>query len=95
MSGLVIGTVSGTVLFTVLAPDWLVVVLGALICTIVLMDAFRAIEHLTRFVDLRSRRLASAFSLIGGVIARVGALMFDGSLRTQLNQLRASLTKGQ
>jgi F-type H+-transporting ATPase subunit delta len=33
-------------------------------------------------------------SLIGGVIAKVGALVFDGSLRTQLNQLRASLTKG-
>jgi F-type H+-transporting ATPase subunit delta len=33
-------------------------------------------------------------SLIGGVIATVGALVFDGSLRTQLNQLRASLTKG-
>ncbi|MBW2400365.1 MAG: F0F1 ATP synthase subunit delta, partial [Deltaproteobacteria bacterium] len=28
-------------------------------------------------------------SLIGGVIAKVGALVFDGSLRTQLNQLRA------
>ena len=33
-------------------------------------------------------------SLIGGVIAKMGALVFDGSLRTQLNQLRASLTKG-
>jgi len=34
-------------------------------------------------------------SLLGGAIASVGALVFDGSLRTQLNQLRASLTKGQ
>lgn len=33
-------------------------------------------------------------SLIGGVIATTGALVFDGSLRTQLTQLRASLTKG-
>ena len=33
-------------------------------------------------------------SLIGGVIAKMGTLVFDGSLRTQLNQLRASLTKG-
>jgi F-type H+-transporting ATPase subunit delta len=33
-------------------------------------------------------------SLIGGVIASVGGLVFDGSLRTQLTQLRASLTKG-
>jgi F-type H+-transporting ATPase subunit delta len=33
-------------------------------------------------------------ALIGGVIAKLGTLVFDGSLRTQLNQLRASLTKG-
>jgi len=33
-------------------------------------------------------------SLIGGAIAKVGDLVFDGSLRTQLGQLRANLTKG-
>jgi F-type H+-transporting ATPase subunit delta len=32
--------------------------------------------------------------LIGGAIAKVGDLVFDGSLRTQLSQLSASLTKG-
>jgi F-type H+-transporting ATPase subunit delta len=32
--------------------------------------------------------------LIGGAIAKVGDLVFDGSLRTQLTQLSASLTKG-
>jgi F-type H+-transporting ATPase subunit delta len=31
-------------------------------------------------------------ALLGGVVARVGDLVFDGSLRTQLAQLRASLT---
>jgi F-type H+-transporting ATPase subunit delta len=31
-------------------------------------------------------------SLIGGVVAQVGDLVFDGSLRTQLEQLRNSLT---
>ncbi len=34
-------------------------------------------------------------SLLGGAIASVGGLVFDGSLRTQLQQLRTSLTKGQ
>jgi F-type H+-transporting ATPase subunit delta len=34
-------------------------------------------------------------SLIGGVVARVGDLVFDGSLRTQLDQLRINLTKGR
>lgn len=33
-------------------------------------------------------------SLIGGAIAKVGDLVFDGSLRTQLSQLRANLLKG-
>ncbi len=32
--------------------------------------------------------------LIGGAVAKVGDLVFDGSLRTQLSQLRANLTKG-
>ena len=33
-------------------------------------------------------------SLIGGAIATVGDLVIDGSLRTQLHQLRAALTRG-
>jgi F-type H+-transporting ATPase subunit delta len=31
--------------------------------------------------------------LIGGVVAQVGDLVFDGSLRTQLEQLRTNLTR--
>ncbi len=33
-------------------------------------------------------------SLLGGAIATVGGLVFDGSLRTQLDQLRANLMRG-
>ncbi len=33
-------------------------------------------------------------TLIGGAIAKVGDLVIDGSLRTQLGQLRANLMKG-
>jgi F-type H+-transporting ATPase subunit delta len=32
-------------------------------------------------------------SLLGGVVATVGGLVLDGSLRTQLGQLRANLTR--
>ena len=32
--------------------------------------------------------------LIGGAIATVGDMVFDGSLRTQLERLRSNLTKG-
>ncbi len=34
-------------------------------------------------------------TLIGGAVARVGGLVFDGSLRTQLQQLRTNLTGGR
>ena len=34
-------------------------------------------------------------NLIGGAVARVGNLVFDGSLRTQLAQLRDTLQRGQ
>ncbi len=33
-------------------------------------------------------------SLLGGVVATVGGLVFDGSLRTQLDQLRSTLMRG-
>jgi F-type H+-transporting ATPase subunit delta len=33
-------------------------------------------------------------ALIGGVVASVGNLVFDGSLRTQLSQLRDTLSRG-
>ena len=32
--------------------------------------------------------------LIGGIVVRIGDLLLDGSLRTQLNSLRGSLRKG-
>jgi len=33
--------------------------------------------------------------LLGGAVAQVGGLVFDGSLRTQLEQLRTTLTRGR
>jgi F-type H+-transporting ATPase subunit delta len=33
-------------------------------------------------------------ALLGGLVAQVGDLVFDGSLRTQLRQLRISLASG-
>lgn len=32
--------------------------------------------------------------LVGGLVARVGDVVFDGSIRTHLQQLRSNLTKG-
>jgi F-type H+-transporting ATPase subunit delta len=33
-------------------------------------------------------------SLLGGVVAQIGDTVYDGSLRSQLEQLRASLSHG-
>ena len=51
----------------------------------------RALSHRTGGEVEVSVRVDS--SLLGGVIAKVGDLVFDGSLRTQLRQLRANLTR--
>jgi F-type H+-transporting ATPase subunit delta len=32
--------------------------------------------------------------LVGGLVARVGDMVFDGSIRTHLQQLRSNLTRG-
>ncbi len=48
-------------------------------------------EHTGREVQLDIRVDPE---LIGGAIAKVGGMVFDGSIRAQLDKLRASLTKG-
>jgi F-type H+-transporting ATPase subunit delta len=60
-------------------------------------------EQRARLVDALARRTGKNIeltmhvdpSLIGGAIATVGGLVFDGSLRTQLSQLRSTLTQGR
>jgi F-type H+-transporting ATPase subunit delta len=56
------------------------------------------VERLRRALAARSGRdvairVAVDPALLGGVVAKLGDLVFDGSLRTQLAQLRASLMK--
>jgi F-type H+-transporting ATPase subunit delta len=51
----------------------------------------RALSERTGF-DVRLE-VAVDPSLIGGVVAQVGGLVFDGSIRTQLDQLLVTLTK--
>lgn len=58
------------------------------------------IERLRRALAARTGRdvqiqLRIDPSIVGGVVARVGDLVFDGSLRTQLAQLRSTLMKGR
>ena len=79
MAGLLAGTALGTWLFTVLSAQWLVLVLGVLLCTIVLMDWFNIVQRLTARIDLRSAKLASGFSFVGGTMGGIsggGAFYF-------------------
>ncbi|MBW2542110.1 MAG: F0F1 ATP synthase subunit delta [Deltaproteobacteria bacterium] len=60
-------------------------------------------EQRARLVDALARRTGKQIdltvhvdpSLIGGAIATVGGLVFDGSLRTQLSQLHGTLAQGR
>jgi len=60
-------------------------------------------QQRARLVDALARRTGKQIdltvhvdpSLIGGAIATVGGLVFDGSLRTQLSRLRSTLTQGR
>lgn len=57
-------------------------------------------DRLRRALSARTGRqveldVAVDRNLLGGAVASVGGLVFDGSLRTQLDQLRCSLTRGQ
>ena len=72
MIGLFVGTALGTWLFTILSPDWLVLVLGILLCVIVLMDRLKLIERLTQHIDLRSKRMATGFAFTGGAMGGLG-----------------------
>lgn len=56
-------------------------------------------EHLRTALSARTGReiqleVAVDEHLIGGVVARVGDVVFDGSIRTHLHQLRSNLMKG-
>jgi F-type H+-transporting ATPase subunit delta len=50
-------------------------------------------EHLRRLTGAREVRLSTRVdpSIIGGVIARIGDRLIDGSTRTRLIQLRRTL----
>ena len=79
MAGLTAGTVLGTWLFTILSAEWLVLVLGILLSSIVLMDWLNVVQRLTARVELRTARLASGFAFVGGTMGGIsggGAFYF-------------------
>lgn len=79
IAGLIVGTTTGSWLFSQLSPEWLIVILGGVIVLIILMDTVRIIEKLARHINLRSKRLAAILSMIGGMmggLSGAGAFYF-------------------
>ncbi len=69
--GQLIGIALGTWLFTMLASNWLTLVLGLLISSIVLMDRFKLMERLASLVDLRSSTITSSLAATSGAVGTV------------------------
>lgn len=83
--------------YAVLADDAAGRTRASVVCASPLSDAQQ--ERLRRALSARTGRQVELDvevdrSLLGGAVASVGGLVFDGSLRTQLEQLRGSLTRG-
>ena len=77
--GMFLGTALGTWFFTILAAEWLLLLMGILITLVVAMDRFRLLEWMTRFVDLRARTITSSLALFSGTVGTVsggGGLYF-------------------
>lgn len=77
--GMIVGIVFGTWVFAGIDGDWLVLLLGALIILILLMDRFRLIDRLRQRIDLRSHALASVLAAISGTVGTIsggGGLYF-------------------
>lgn len=77
--GMFLGVALGTWLFTVLAADWLMLVMGVVITIIVAMDRLRLLERMTHYIDLRARRVTTALAMFSGTVGTVsggGGLYF-------------------
>jgi len=73
-------------------------ILRAEVTTAFSLDSARAqaIEHRLADVTGRTVRMTTAVDpeLIGGVVARLGSTIYDGSVRTQLLKLKSKLAEG-
>ena len=77
--GMMAGIGFGVWVFAGIEADWLVMLLGALIIGILLMDRFWLIERLQTFIDLRSPILAGVLATISGTVGTIsggGGLYF-------------------
>ena len=85
IAGMLVGVGTGTWLFVRLAEDWLTLVMGALIITIVALDRTRAVERFAPRADLRSPLVTTtlaAGSACAGAVGGGGAMyLMSGFLK--------------
>lgn len=77
--GILGGIALGVWVFAEVEPDWLVLLLGLLILSILAMDRLQVVERVQRAIDLRSRSLATLLAAISGTVGTVsggGGLYF-------------------
>jgi len=70
-SGVYLGIAIGTFAFVSLEPKVFAPVLGALVILLVAMDRLNVINRLSKVVDLRSRLVTFALSVMGGFVGTV------------------------
>ena len=74
-----IGITVGTWVFTKLAADWLILLMGGLIASVVLMDRLRVLERSPALINPRSRAASLGLALVSGLVGTVsggGGLYF-------------------
>lgn len=79
VAGVIVGITTGTWLFTILAADWLTLVMGSLITFIIVMDSLKVLQWLSARIDLRSRWVTSSLaagSSVVGAVSGGGAFYF-------------------
>jgi uncharacterized membrane protein YfcA len=79
LAGMAIGITVGTWVFTKLAANWLILLIGGLITFVVLMDRLRVLERLPTLIDPRSRAVSLCLALVSGLVGTVsggGGLYF-------------------
>lgn len=77
--GMLFGTALGTWLFTILAANWLLLLMGVLITLTVAMDRLHLLERMPQFIDLRARMVTSSLAFFSGTVGPVsggGGLYF-------------------
>jgi uncharacterized membrane protein YfcA len=69
--GLLLGTLSGVVLFASLKADWLTIIMAVLIVSILIMDRYNAFARLQAIIDLQAKRVAIPLATLSGVVGSV------------------------